>query len=261
MDVAKEQINNQIIYFPEFENYEIFEGKVNPEAKKKGGLIEAFRFVGSGLGSLATYFASKYQEYDMNNKIINGTTSLFKAMASTGKIVYKYSKPVVKYTSIRVVQGIGYLCKQAEINLFGNKNNEDEEEEEEEKDKNNNKNDKKNKKKKKKKKDNKKNEMKYNTNGDNNNINNLDNNQNNLCLPEGQFIFEPCVDYPTFEIINIMQNSDNNQNNDFYQNNNIPPSIQPIQYNNSNNQINKPEYVIPPSLDSSSHENSIVGEK
>ena len=69
-EVAKEPINNQIIYFPEFENYQIYEGKVKIEKKNHFGYIDAFRFVGNGLGSLATYLGEKYQEYDMNNKIM-----------------------------------------------------------------------------------------------------------------------------------------------------------------------------------------------
>jgi hypothetical protein len=49
----------------------------------------------------------------------------------------------------------------------------------------------------------------------------------------------------------------NNFNENNFQNNiNINQN-----YQNNNNQIPKPEYVIPPGLDSSSHENSIVGEK
>ena len=116
-EVAKEPINNGIIYFPEFENYQIYEGKLKVEKNKNSGFIDAFRFVGSGLGSMATYLGSKYQEYDMNNKLIEGGAATLKGLAVAGKMLYKIAKPVVKYASIRAVQGVGYLCQQAEFQL------------------------------------------------------------------------------------------------------------------------------------------------
>ena len=262
-EVAKDPINKEIIYFPEFENYQIYKGTFKPK-KKQSGYIDAFRFVGSGLGSMATYLGSKYQEYDMNNKIIKGGAATINGLAAAGKFLYKLSKPVLKYVGIRTVQGVGYLCKQAEFQLSDDEN-EDEEEEEEDNDK------------KKKKADNKKNKKKKkkdkNINTDNNETKS---NQNSLCLKEGEYIFEPCLEYPTFESINkinyneennINENNYNNNNNinnnniniNNFNNNNFPNEIKE---NNSNyNQIIKPDYVIPPGLESSSHENSIIGEK
>ena len=262
-EYAKDPINNNIIYFPEFENYQIYEGKVIPE-KKNSGLIDAFRFVGNGLGSMATYLGSKYQEHDMNNKIIDGGVATLKGLATAGKFLFKLAKPVVKYASIRAVQGVGYLCKQAEFQLSDDENDDDEEEEEE------NKKDKKNENKTKKTKKNKKKKDENKNMEPNNSFVLLDNNNqgNSLCLKEGQYIFEPCVDYPSFESINKIQNNNfyninqnndinnNNQNNYMNNNMNMSPST-PI----NNNQIVKPDYVIPPGLDSSSHENSIIGEK
>jgi hypothetical protein len=55
LESAKEINNNQIIYFPEFEKYEIFEGK-NKVEKDPGKLVHAFRYVGKGLGNMKTYF-------------------------------------------------------------------------------------------------------------------------------------------------------------------------------------------------------------
>ena len=260
-EVAKEPINNNIIYFPEFENYQIYEGNFKPEKKSKG-YVDAFRFVGNGLGSMANYFGNKYQEYDMNNKIIQGGIATFKGLAAAGKFLYKLSKPIIKYASIRTVQGVGYLCKQAEFQLSDDEGDDSEEEEDEKQEKNNNK--KTNKKKKKKKK----NEESKNKNEINNNENN--NNQDSLCLKEGEYIFEPCIDYPTFESINRVNetNNVNNNNNNIIDNNfninnfnenNIQNEFKPNYQNN--NQIITPDYVIPPGLESSSHENSIVGEK
>jgi hypothetical protein len=261
-EVAKEPINNNIIYFPEFENYQIYEGNFKPEKKSKG-YVDAFRFVGNGLGSMANYFGNKYQEYDMNNKIIQGGIATFKGLAAAGKFLYKLSKPIIKYASIRTVQGVGYLCKQAEFQLSDDEGDDSEEEEDEKQEKNNN-----NKKTNKKKKKKKKNEESKNKNEINNTENN--NNQDSLCLKEGEYIFEPCIDYPTFESINRVNetNNVNNNNNNIIDNNfninnfnenNIQNEFKPNYQNN--NQIITPDYVIPPGLESSSHENSIVGEK
>ena len=251
-EVAKDQINNGIIYFPEFENYQIYEGKLKVD-KKNNGLVDAFRFVGSGLGSLATYLGNKYQEYDMNNKIIKGGAATLKGLAVAGKFLYNKSKPVVKYLGIKTIQGVGYLCQQAEYHLSDSENDDDEEEEEDEK--NTKKGKEKKKKKGKKKKDKNK---KINDSGDNI--------QDSFCLKEGDYIFEPCINYPSFESINRVNETPNNNN---IINNNI--NINNFNENNYQNEINKnaknnnniikPDYVIPPGLDCSSHENSMVGEK
>ena len=257
-EVAKEPINNQIIYFPEFENYQIYEGKVKIEKKNHFGYIDAFRFVGNGLGSLATYLGEKYQEYDMNNKIIKGGAATLKGLAAAGKFIYKLSKPIVKYASIRTVQGIGYLAQQAEYQL-----SDDDGEEEEDEDKNTNKGnnkEKKEKKKKKKKKKKKDEDLTVSKNSENDN-------QNSFCLQEGDYIFQPCLEYPTFESINKVSDTNHNNNNIINDNININNYIN----NNAQNEINEnyknnnkvitPDYVIPPGLDSSSHESSIIGEK
>jgi hypothetical protein len=69
---------------------------------------------------MATYLGSKYQEYDMGNKIIDGGAATLKGLSEAGKFIYKLSKPVVKYASIRAIRGVGYLCKQAEFQLSEN---------------------------------------------------------------------------------------------------------------------------------------------
>ena len=240
--------------------------------KKSPGLIDAFRFVGNGLGSMANYLGNKYQEYDMNNKILEGGAATLKGLAIAGKFLYKVAKPVVKYTSIRTVQGIGYLCQQAEFHLSDDEKDDDDEEEEDEKDKKDKK-DKKNKKDKKKKKKNKKKIENENSNTINNNNNQnsknnsiINNNQgSSLCLKEGQYEFQPVPDYPTFESINKIEfnnNNDLNQNNNRNNNNNINNNINSNTQNPmNNNQVVKPDFVIPPGLEASAFENSIVGEK
>ena len=80
---------------------------------------------------MANYLGDKYQEYDMGNKILDGGAATLKGLAQAGKFMYKISKPVVKYASIRAVQGVGYLCKQAEFQLSDDENDDDDEEEDE----------------------------------------------------------------------------------------------------------------------------------
>ena len=85
----------------------------------------------------------------MGNKIIDGGAATLKGLAEAGKFIYKLSKPVVKYASIRAIRGVGYLCKQAEFQLSENDSDEDDVYKEKDKNNKNNKN-KKNKKNKKK---------------------------------------------------------------------------------------------------------------
>ena len=232
---------------------------------------------------MGTFLADKYQEYDMNNKLLSGGAATLKGLAVAGKFLYKIAKPVVKYTSIRAVQGIGYLAKQAESQLSDDEKDDDDDEEEEEEKKDKSKKNKKHKKKKDKKE--KKEKNSFNLLESNNSTNSNNNQGSSLFLKEGQYVFQPCVDYPTFESINKIENinynqnnnninmnpqynnsinnfnvnKNNNSNNMNQQNNNIfninqqPPCI--------NNHIIKPDYVIPPGLESSSLESSIVGEK
>ena len=104
LDQAKLPVFSQKIYFPEFENYHIFEGKEKIE-KKEGNLIQAFRYVGNGLGSLTSYFGSKYQEYDINSKIKTG-------VVATGNYLKDLSKPIMKYATDKAAQGMQYLYRQ-----------------------------------------------------------------------------------------------------------------------------------------------------
>ena len=104
-------IDSKKIYFPEFENYKIFEGKTkieNPES------------VGNGLGSMASFFGGKYQQYDIGSKIKNGGAATLKGLSFVGHYLYELSKPL-KYASDKAVEGVGYLYK----NISGNNKKED----------------------------------------------------------------------------------------------------------------------------------------
>ena len=225
---AKDPINNQIIYFPEFQEYQIYVGKLIPK-KKTSEVIEAFRYVGNGLGTMGNYLAEKYQENDMNNKLIEGGVLAAKGVGVVGKALYKVAKPVVKFTTIKAIQGIGYLCNQA-VNLLSDTDTENKDKIEDEKGE--------------KIEEDKKIEQ----------INpNPINQQNSLDLPDGgQLVFQQSEEYPTFESIdriyknnnnnNIMQNNLNNGNNNInnIQNQNNINMMYNNQYNN--NQVQRPDY-------------------
>ena len=238
---AKDPINNQIIYFPEFQEYQIYVGKLIPK-KKTSEVIEAFRYVGNGLGTMGNYLAEKYQENDMNNKLIEGGVLAAKGVGVVGKALYKVAKPVVKFTTIKAIQGIGYLCNQA-VNLLSDTDTENKDKIEDV------------------------NGEKIEEDKKIEQINpNPINQQNSLDLPDGgQLVFQQSEEYPTFESIdriyknnnnnNIMQNNLNNGNNNInnIQNQNNINMMYNNQYNN--NQVQRPDYSAARGLDY-----SIIGE-
>lgn len=113
-ELAKQTIDNQIIIFPEFEKYEIYKGKTTVKPKE-GNLTQAFRYVGNGLGSLSSYFAGKYEEYDVGNKLKTGGTATWNGLSTAGSYLLNFTK----YASGKAVQGVNYLYKQ----VSGNKDN------------------------------------------------------------------------------------------------------------------------------------------
>ena len=187
---------------------------------------------------MANYIAEKYQENDMNNKLIEGGVIVAKGLGEAGKALYKVSKPVVKFTTIKAIQGIGYLCNLA-LDVISDKETKDKE----------------------KIKDNEKIEQ---------NIPNPNYQINSLDLPDGgQLVFQESKEYPTFESIDRIYKNNNNNNNIMQNNlNNNNININNIQnqnnmndmnmiYNNqyNNNQIKRPDYSTARGLDY-----SIIGE-
>ena len=109
-------IDSQKIYFPEFENYQIFEGKTKVENPEKS-YVEAFRYVGNGLGSMASFFG----QYNIGTKIKNGGVATLKGLSSVGHYLYELSKPTMKYASDKTVEGVSYLYRK----ISGNNKDED----------------------------------------------------------------------------------------------------------------------------------------
>ena len=132
IEIAKKPIDNNKIYFPEFENYKIFEGKTKIE-KQEGGLVQAFKYVGNGLGNMASFFGDKYQQYNIGSKIKDGGAATLKGLYFAGNYLYELSKPAMKYASDKAIEGVGYLYRQKnEANNTVNVNNNDNAENKEE---------------------------------------------------------------------------------------------------------------------------------
>ena len=112
---AKQPIDNQEIFFPEFEDYEIFDGKTKVEPKE-GVFMSAFKYVGSGLGSLGSYIG----QYNIGSKIKSGGSATLKGLSIAGQKLYDLSKPVVDYTANKA----DYLYKK----VSGGNTEEDKEE-------------------------------------------------------------------------------------------------------------------------------------
>ena len=108
---AKEQIEDQSIYFPEFENYELFKIKQFP-VKQNSSIFNAFKYIGSGLGAM------------------------YNGLKIAGNYIYNSSKPNIKDDSNKTMQNVGNLCKQAEYHLNGEEDNKEEEKENNNKEKN-----------------------------------------------------------------------------------------------------------------------------
>lgn len=115
-----DNIDNNIIYFPEFKNYKIFKGNILFESNNNSSLINLFRYIGSG----AYYIHKTFDENDIYKKSLENTKILLKGVKEGGKLLYKTTKPVFKYLSIKTIQGIGYLCRKAIDEL--NEDNKDE---------------------------------------------------------------------------------------------------------------------------------------
>ena len=150
-------------------------------------MINAFRYIGSGLGNFASYLGQKCTEYDVGNKLVKGGAATLEGVKITGNFLYKNSKPIFKYMSIKAVQGIGYLCQQVQDQLSSHvevKTKNDNKEDEKIIDKNNNK------------------KEKLGMSVYNDNYINEGNNKN-----MGDYVFVPSVDFPTFEEINVSKNS------------------------------------------------------
>ena len=114
LESAKDIIYSQEINFPEFENYETFEGRTIVE-KDPGKLVQAFRYVGKGLGSMKKYF----EESDISSKLKSGGEATLNGISKAGSFLYNLSMPIYNYTSGKAKEGFGYLYNK----IYGNKEN------------------------------------------------------------------------------------------------------------------------------------------
>jgi hypothetical protein len=84
-EVAKNPIDQNVIYFPEFENYHLFKGKItNPS---KGGNDNS----------------------TVGNKLWEGTKTTFGIMKTTSGFIYNTSKPIVSFLGNAAFTGLKYV--------------------------------------------------------------------------------------------------------------------------------------------------------
>ena len=165
------------------------------------------------IGSGAYYIHHKLDENEIYKKSFNNTIYLLNGVKEGGKILYKTTKPVFKYLSIKTIQGIGYLCRKAIDELDDNKNN------------NNNTN---------------------NTYNENNNCNIDVNDFFNV----NNYVITPNLDFPTFEEIMMANESENynncnnNQNIIVFDNNDNYGNLLINNEQNENNKYNEQEKSI-----------------
>ena len=108
--MAKQPSDSEEIFFPEFENYQIYKGStVVPNPEK---LTDTFRNIAYGLGSVPSYLKEKYDDYEVGSKIKTGIS-----------YIYNASKPVVQYASNKFVKGAKYLYNKLNENINGTSNN------------------------------------------------------------------------------------------------------------------------------------------
>jgi len=140
---AHEPINVNIIYFPEFENYHLFQGN---NISKSG--------ISNNNINRNEIRNDNNVDDSMKSKIWEGTKNTFDVVKTTGEIIYNTSKPIVSFIGNAAFTGIKYIGNSVWNYYMNNNNNEN-------KDKNND-------------KDN-------NTIGNNTNINNnISSNKNNF---------------------------------------------------------------------------------
>lgn len=121
LESAKNIVESPGDNFPEFENYEIFCGKTKVE-KNPGKLVNAFRYVGNGLGNMTSFVQQKYQDYEINSKIKTGGKATLNGLSKAGNYLYDLSLPFMKYASNKASQGVGYLYSKISGNTENGNN-------------------------------------------------------------------------------------------------------------------------------------------
>ena len=85
-EVAKDPINENIIYFPEFQNYQLFKGNLENNQKK-------------GNNNVST----------VGDKIWEGTKTTFDIMKKSTGIIYNTSKPIVSFLGNAAFSGLKFV--------------------------------------------------------------------------------------------------------------------------------------------------------
>ena len=113
-EVAKDPINKNVIYFPEFENYKLFKGNFYSNVDKN--LNNNKNQTNNGENS------------SVGSKIWEGTKSTFNVMKTTTGIIYNTGKPIVSFLGNAAFSGLKYVGTSV-WNYYMNNNNETNKEE------------------------------------------------------------------------------------------------------------------------------------
>lgn len=100
----------EIDYFPEFENYEIYNGGIDLNKPNNDGLTQK-------LSNSLTSVKEKLEESHLGEKLKIGGTALFKALTTTGGLLFSASVPVANFIGKTTYKGVGYAYNY----LTGNK--------------------------------------------------------------------------------------------------------------------------------------------
>ena len=99
----------EIDYFPEFENYELYNGTIDLN-RTNGGLRQK-------LSQSLTNVKEKLEESHLGEKLKLGSLALFKALTTTGGLLFSASVPVANFIGKTTYKGVGYTYNY----LTGNK--------------------------------------------------------------------------------------------------------------------------------------------
>lgn len=86
-------MDSSICYYPEFEDYQIYKGEVNPE-KQKSKLITVFQLVGHGIAKAAPYVGNACK-YAVSDIVL----------------------PAAKYVGIKAAHGVGQVFSEVAKDL------------------------------------------------------------------------------------------------------------------------------------------------
>ena len=106
-EVAKDPINLNVIYFPEFENYQLFKGNISTNVNNSNNNQ-----------------INSNDNASMGSKIWEGTKTTFNVMKNTTGFIYNTGKPIVSFLGNAAFTGIKYVGSSVWNYYMNNNDNE-----------------------------------------------------------------------------------------------------------------------------------------